>query len=156
MDVDAGQGNVLQGSNHLTSGCLTVISKHDGTRVQSTITQKRTVTYVTKSDCCHRPAPASQPHVLAWRALAVIPREPLANSRFRPLASYGPGSFTLRTQNVTELNSTRYLLWLQAHDPLIYAEFSARVSPARPKKSVTASSQAVMIRANRVRTGVAR
>ena len=119
MDVDAGQGNVLQGSNHLTSGCLTVISKHDGTRVQSTNTQKRTVTYVTKSDCCRRRAPASQPHVLAWRALAVIPREPLANSRFRPLASYGPGSFTLRTQNVTELNSTRYLLWLQAHDPLI-------------------------------------
>jgi hypothetical protein len=129
VDVDAGQGSMLQGSNHLTSGCLTVSSKHDDTRIQSTITQKPTVTYITKSDCYHRQAPARQPHVLAWRALAVIPREPLANSRFRPLASYGPGSFTLRTQSVTEVDSTRYGQWLQPHGPLIYAGFSARASP---------------------------
>src|SRR5579863_1708496 len=129
VDVDAGQGNVLQGSNHLASGCLTVSSKHDRTRVQSTITQKSTVTYITKSNRCHRQAPASQPHVLAWRALAVFPREPLASSRFRPLARYGPGSFTLRTRSVTELDSTRYARWLQPHVPLIYAGFSARVSP---------------------------
>src|SRR5579863_3979256 len=129
VDVDAGQGNVLQGSNHLTSGCLTVSSKHDGTRVEFTIAQKSTVTYITKSNRRHRQAPASQPHVLAWRALAVIPREPLANCCFRPLASYGPGSFTLRTQSVTETDSTRYAQWLQPHGPLIYAGFSARVSP---------------------------
>jgi hypothetical protein len=134
VDVDAGQGNVLQGSNHLTSGCLTVSSKHDSTRVQSTITQKSTVTYITKSNRRRRQAPASQPHVLAWPALAVIPREPLVNSRSRPLAWYGPGSFTLRTQNVTELDSTRYGRWLQPYVPLIYAGFSARgVPPSRPK-----------------------
>ena len=127
MDVDAGQGNVLQGSNHLTSGCLTVSSKHDRTRVQSLIAQKPTVTHVTKSNSCPRQAPACQPHVLAWRALAVIPREPLANSCFRPLASYGPGSFTLRTQSVTEEDSTRYSQWLQLHCLLIYAWFPARV-----------------------------
>jgi len=134
VDVDAGQGNVLQGSNHRTSGCLTVSSKHDRTRIPSTITQKTTVTYITKSNHCRRQAPARQPHVLAWRAFAAIPREPLANSRFRPLASYGPGSFTLRTQNVTEVDSTRYARWLQHHGPLIYAFQRANV-PARWKKA---------------------
>lgn len=127
VDVDAGQGNVLQGSNHRTSGCLTVSSKHDSTHVHSTITHKTTVIYITKSNRHRRQAPARQPHVLTWRALAAIPREPLANSRFRPLASYGPGSFTLRTQSVTELDSTRYAQWLQHHDPLIYASPSAPV-----------------------------
>ena len=108
---------------------LTVSSKHDSARIQSTITQKPTVTYITKSDRYRRQAPARQPHVLAWRALAVIPREPLANSRFRPLASYGPGSFTLRTQSVTEVDSTRYAQWLQLHCLLIYACLAARGFP---------------------------
>ena len=134
MDDDAGQGNVLQGSNHLTSGCLTVCSKHDGTSVQSTLTRKSTVIYVTKSDYCRRQAPAHRPHVLAWRALAVIPREPPANSRFRPLTSYGPGSLTLRTQSVTEMDSTRYVQCLQLHGPLIYAGVFARLSPRLAQK----------------------
>ena len=92
------------------------------------ITQKPTVTYITKSNHYRRKAPARQPHVLAWRAFAAIPRELLANSGFRPLASYGPGSFTLRTQSVTEVDSTRYARWLQPHGPLIYASPFAQVS----------------------------
>ena len=86
----------------------------------------------------------------------MIPRKPLANSCFRPLASYDPGSFTLRTQSVTEVDSIRYAQWLQLHGPLIYAWLSARVFPGlAPKKEPAAPSQAVMIRANRVGTGVA-
>jgi len=50
VDVGAGQGNMLQGSNHLTSGCLTVSSKHDRTHVPSAIAQKPTVSYITKSN----------------------------------------------------------------------------------------------------------
>jgi hypothetical protein len=102
VDVDAGQGNVLQGSNHRTSGWLTVSSKRDSTQVQSTITQESTMTYVTKSDRYRRQAPACQPHVLAWHAFAVIPGVLLADSCFRPLAIPGPGSTTLRTRSVTE------------------------------------------------------
>jgi len=97
VDVDAGQGNVLQGSNHRTSGCLTVSSKHESTHVQSTITQKATVTYVTKSHHYRRQAPACQPHVLAWHALAAISRDFLVHSLFRPLVGYDPGRLTLRT-----------------------------------------------------------
>ena len=88
-----------------------------------------------------------------WRRFLANPSRTPASV---PLASYGPGSFTLRTQSVTDEDSTRYAQWLQPHGPLLYAGFSARVAPALPRKEPAASSQSVMIRANRVRTGVAR
>jgi hypothetical protein len=73
VDADAGQGNVLRGSNHRTPGCLSVSTKQESTQIQSTIEQKATVTYVTLSDVYRRQPSARQSHVLAWRALTANP-----------------------------------------------------------------------------------
>lgn len=97
VDADAGQGNVLRGSNHLTPGCLTDSSKQESTQVKSKIQQKPTVTYITKSNQHHRQPLAHQPHVLAWRALTVIPGYLFADLASGPRPSLAPGSVTLRT-----------------------------------------------------------
>lgn len=102
VDADAGQGNVLRGSNRRTPGCLTVSSKQESTQIQSMIQRKSTVTYVTKSNQCRRQPLAHQPHVLAWHALTAILVDLLAVSCFRPSAIPGPESLTLRTRSATQ------------------------------------------------------
>jgi hypothetical protein len=107
-DVDAGQGNVLRGSNHLTSGCLTDSSNHTSTRVQSQIQQKPTVTWVMEGDgyrrqplargrmslpgalCRRFPSPSPQP-------LASVPRPPLAPEALRSAL----GALQMRTLQAT-------------------------------------------------------
>ena len=49
MDVDAGQGDLLRGSNHHTPGCLADVSKHQMATAYAMFKRKRTVTDVTKS-----------------------------------------------------------------------------------------------------------
>jgi hypothetical protein len=47
VDVDAGQGDMLRGSNHRTPRCLTDTSKHQLTAACATFARKQPVTYIT-------------------------------------------------------------------------------------------------------------